>query len=51
MGCSIFGTDERIRVPSPAAMISTVGPLTFGIVERGFTRGGRDWRLLNAYGQ
>src|SRR5439155_4746381 len=33
-GCSIFGTDERIRVPSPAAMISTVWPLTFGIVER-----------------
>src|SRR4051794_1486988 len=32
--CSIFGTDERIRVPSPAAMISTVGPLTYGIVER-----------------
>ena len=33
-GWSIFGTDERIRVPSPAAMISTVGPLTCGIVER-----------------
>ena len=32
-GCSIFGIDERIRVPSPAAMISTVGPLTCGIVE------------------
>ncbi len=28
IGCSTFGTDERIRVPSPAAMISTVGPLT-----------------------
>ena len=34
IGCSTFGTDERIRVPSPAAMINTVGPLTFGIVER-----------------
>src|SRR5919204_744741 len=33
-GCSIFGTDESMRVPSPAAMIRTVGPLTFGIVER-----------------
>ena len=33
-GCSTFGTDERIRVPSPAAMIRTVGPLTYGIVER-----------------
>ena len=33
IGCSTFGTAERIRVPSPAAMINTVGPLTFGIVE------------------
>src|SRR5215208_8286720 len=39
-GCSIFGTDERIRVPSPAAMIRTVGPLTFGIVERHYREGG-----------
>src|SRR6185295_10051096 len=34
IGCSTFGTDERIRVPSPAAIIKTVGPLTFGIVKR-----------------
>ena len=34
IGCRTFGTDERIRVPSPAAMIRTVGPLTCGIVER-----------------
>ena len=32
-GCRTLGTDERIRVPSPAAMIRTVGPLTCGIVE------------------
>src|SRR5581483_5505661 len=33
IGCSTFGSDERILVPSPAAMISTVGPLTREIVE------------------
>ena len=27
-GCIIFGSEERIRVPSPAAMIRTVGPAT-----------------------
>ena len=31
-GCSTFGTAERIRVPSPAARISTVGAGTRGIV-------------------
>jgi hypothetical protein len=30
-----LGSDDRIRVPSPAAMISTVGPLTLRIVEAG----------------
>jgi hypothetical protein len=31
-----LGSDDRIRVPSPAAMTRTVGaPLTFGIVEAG----------------
>src|SRR5213078_4301226 len=29
-----LGTEERMRVPSPAAMMRTVGPLTRGIVER-----------------
>jgi hypothetical protein len=27
-GCSIFGVEERIRVPSPAAMTRTKGELT-----------------------
>ena len=27
-GCRTLGSDERMRVPSPAAMIRTVGPLT-----------------------
>jgi hypothetical protein len=27
-GCSIFGVEERMRVPSPAAMTSTRGELT-----------------------
>jgi hypothetical protein len=33
-GCSAFGSEERMRVPSPAAMINTVGAsLTYEIVE------------------
>jgi hypothetical protein len=27
-GCNIFGSEERIRVPSPAAMTRTRGELT-----------------------
>ena len=27
-GCSIFGSEERMRVPSPAAMTRTSGELT-----------------------
>ncbi len=27
-GCSIFGSEERMRVPSPAAMTRTRGELT-----------------------
>ena len=30
IGCSILGVDERIRVPSPAAMIRTVGASATG---------------------
>ena len=33
-GCSIFGGEERMRVPSPAAMTRTRGELTREIVVR-----------------